>query len=174
MHGLPGRGYGHSSGSTAATTWPDPWPGTNTRVISPWAASLSSSCQTCASEASSPSRLNRSYMVVLFTSLSGFGHSSQIAAMTLSRSPGRAMTSLLSSKYPTPPRPLYGLLSPSRSGVGLCLLRLLVDRLRRFSRLSEGLQLRLKSRRPLLCHLTACTFGAEFFPDLSQLAHKRP
>src|SRR5918994_801271 len=86
----------------------------------------------------------------------------------------RILRAHLRAEPPPPPGPLYALLGPWGIGVGLCLcpLRLLLDCLRRFSRLSEGLQLRLKSRRPLLCHLTACTFGAEFFPDLSQLAHK--
>src|SRR5215208_7106716 len=67
-------------------------------------------------------------MVVLFTSLSEFGHSAQIAAMTLSRSPG--MASLLSSKHPTPPRPLCALLRLYCSGVGLVAPTLLLESLR--------------------------------------------
>src|SRR5829696_9179475 len=41
----------------------------------------------------------------------------------------------LAAEHPTPPRPPYGLLSPCCSRAGLCPLRLLLDRLRRFSRL---------------------------------------
>src|SRR5215218_9926893 len=45
-------------------------------------------------------------MVLLFTPFSGCGHaSSQIAAMTLSRSP--SMVSFLSSEHPMPPGPQH-------------------------------------------------------------------
>src|SRR5215208_7662610 len=101
---------------------------------------------------------------------------------------------LLSSEYPPPQRParrpVYALLSPSSSGARLCLLRLLLDRLRRFSRLSEGEQFStevvalpfglfapaLLFRHSLaqrgLRHLTADPLGAELLLDFSQLAHK--
>src|SRR5215217_3674314 len=80
------------------------------------------------------------------------------------------------TEHPTPPGPLYVLLSLSRSGVRLlvCLIGLLLDRLRRFSGLSEGLQLRLEGRGPLLCHLPADPFGSELLTNLSQFAHKWP
>src|SRR5215216_2405425 len=42
---------------------------------------------------------------------------------------------MLSPDNPTPPRPLYALLSPWGIGVGLPPILLLIDRLRRFSRL---------------------------------------
>src|SRR5215211_3556276 len=96
---------------------------------------------------------------------------------------------LLSSEHSPPPRAaLCALLSPSSSGARVCLLRLLLDRLRRFSRLSEGEQFStgvvalpfglfapaLLFSHPLaqrgLRHFAAGTFGAELFPDLSQLA----
>src|SRR5918994_2938065 len=48
---------------------------------------------------------------------------------------------LLSSEHPPPPRPLYALLSPTRSGPGLCPLRRLLDCLWGFSRLSKGVDL---------------------------------
>src|SRR5215217_8933265 len=98
---------------------------------------------------------------------------------------------LLSSEHSPPPRAaLCALLSPSSSGARLCLLRLLVDRLRRFSRLSEGEQFStevvalpfglfapaLLFRHSLaqrgLRHLTADPLGAELLLDFSQLAHK--
>src|SRR5215218_539615 len=126
-------------------------------------------------------------MVVLFTSLSGCGHSSsQIAAMTLSRSP--SMASLLSSKHPTPQAPPYALLSLFRTRAGPCPLRPLLDRLRRFSRLSESVQFSAEvvalpfglfapptllvhplSQRTLR-HFAAGHFGAELIQDLSQRA----
>jgi hypothetical protein len=96
---------------------------------------------------------------------------------------------LLSSEHSPPPRAaLCALLSPSSSGARLCLLRLLVDRLRRFSRLSEGEQFStevvalpfglfaspLLLSHPLvqrtLRHFAAGTFGVELFAELSQLA----
>src|SRR5215213_5063218 len=94
---------------------------------------------------------------------------------------------LLSTEHPTPPGPLCALLSPSRSGPGLCPLRHLLDRLRGFWDLSETVQLLAQLvalplglfaspallGHPLvqrgLRHLTAGTFGAELFLDLSQL-----
>src|SRR5215212_1729591 len=79
------------------------------------------------------------------------------------------------TEHPTPPRPLYVFLSLSRSGVRLlCLIGLLLDRLRRFSGLSEGLQLCLEGRGPLLCHLPADPFGSELLTNLPQFAHKWP
>src|SRR5215208_3368425 len=94
-----------------------------------------------------------------------------------------------SSEHSPPPRSLYGLLRLYRSRVGLlCPLRLPLDRLRRFSRLSEGVQFfaelvalpfglfapTLLFRHPLtqrrLGHFAAGLFGGELFPDLSQIA----
>ena len=67
------------------------------------------------------------------------------------------------------------LLSLSRSSARLLSpLRLLLGDLSRFSRLPEGLQLRLKRCSPLLCHLPAGTFGSELLTNLSQFAHKWP
>src|SRR5918998_4521073 len=53
----------------------------------------------------------------------------------------RVLRAHLRTENPTPPRPLYALLSPSGSGAGLCPIRLLLDRLRRFSLVSEGVEL---------------------------------
>lgn len=94
-----------------------------------------------------------------------------------SRVPGyvlRVLRPHLRTEDPAPPGPLYALLSLSRSGVKLCPLRLLLGGLRRFLRLFEGFQLRLKRCSPLLCHLPTGTFGSELLPNLSQLAHKWP
>src|SRR5829696_6729018 len=96
-----------------------------------------------------------------------------------------------SSEHPTQPRAaLCALLSSCHGRLGLCPLRLLLDRLRRFSRLSEGEQFStevvalpfglfapaLLFRHSLaqrgLRHLTADPLGAELLPDFSQLAHK--
>jgi|SRR5215203_5349066 len=96
---------------------------------------------------------------------------------------------LLSSEHPTPPRPaLYGLRSAWSSRVGLCPLRHLLDRLGRFSRLSEGVQFSTEVvalpfgpfapptllihslAQRTLRHFAAGTFGVELFAELSQLA----
>src|SRR5918994_2596059 len=106
-----------------------------------------------------------------------------LACASTSQEPSRS-----SSEHPPPPRPLYALLRLYRSRPGLCPIRLLLDRLRRFSRLSEGVQFlaelvtlpfglfapALLFRHPLmqrgLRHFAAATFGAELFAELSQLA----
>src|SRR5829696_10467560 len=96
---------------------------------------------------------------------------------------------LLSSEHPTPPRPaLYGLRSAWSSRVGLCPLRHLLDRLGRFSRLSESVQFSAEVvalpfglfappallihpfAQRTLCHFAAGTFSVEFFAEFSQLA----
>src|SRR5829696_4895620 len=97
---------------------------------------------------------------------------------------------LLSSEHSPPPWALYALLSPSSSGARLCLLRLLLDRLRRFSRLSEGEQFSTEvvalpfgrfASPALLIHplaqrtlspFAAGTFGVELFAELSQLGSR--
>src|SRR5215203_2098179 len=95
---------------------------------------------------------------------------------------------LLSSEYSPPPGALYGLLGAWGIGVGLTPTLLLINRLGGFSRLSGGEQFStevvalpfglfapaLLFSHPLaqrgLRHFAAGTFGAELFPDLSQLA----
>src|SRR5215207_5811627 len=97
-----------------------------------------------------------------------------------------------SSQHPTPPRAaLYGLRSAWGIGVRLCPLRLLLNRLGRFSRSSGSVQFLaelvalafgrfappLLLRHPLaqrrLRHFAAGTFGVELFAELSQLAGRR-
>src|SRR5918994_7584317 len=68
------------------------------------------------------------------------------ACSSTSQGPSRS-----SSEHSPPPRSLYGLLRLYRSGAGLCPLRLLLDRLRRFSRLSKSEQ--------LPAQIVALTFG---------------
>src|SRR5215211_401645 len=88
-----------------------------------------------------------------------------------------------SSEHSPPPRPLYGLLRLYRSRPGLCPLRLLLERLRRFSRLSACEQFSAEVialpfglfAPPLLlghpfaqrglCHFAADTFGVELILD---------
>src|SRR5215208_824486 len=102
------------------------------------------------------------------------------ACASTSQGPSRS-----SSEHSPPPRPLYALRRLYRSRTGLCPLRLLLCRLRRFSRLPAGEQFStevialpfgllaptLLFRHPLvqrrLRHFAAGLFGAEFFPDLS-------
>src|SRR5215204_2398517 len=92
------------------------------------------------------------------------------------------------SEHPPPPGPLYALLSLYPIGPGLCPLRLLSDRLRRFSRLSESVQFSAEVvalpfglfappallihpfAQRTLCHFAAGTFSVEFFAEFSQLA----
>src|SRR5918994_3471780 len=57
------------------------------------------------------------------------------ACASTSQGPSRS-----SSEHSPPPRPLYALLRLYRNGLGLCPLRLLLNRLRRFSRLPAGEQ----------------------------------
>src|SRR5215218_52180 len=109
---------------------------------------------------------------------SALRNSSAIAVIrsfaALNSSSRSIVTSLSAAEHPMPPGPpLCALLSPSRSGVGLlCPIGFLLDRLRRFSGFSEGIQLRLEGRRPLLGYLPAGSFGSEFLTNLSQFAHK--
>jgi len=63
-----------------------------------------------------------------------------------------------------PPRALYALLSPSRSGPGLTLIRRLLDRLRGFSRLSESVE--------LLAQIVTRTLG--LFSKAALLSHLLP
>jgi hypothetical protein len=65
----------------------------------------------------------------------------------------------LPSEHPPPPGPLYALLRPSCSGVGLIPTLLFFARLGRFSRLSEGVQ--------FLAELVALPFGLFAPPTLS-------
>src|SRR5918995_6892974 len=70
----------------------------------------------------------------------------------------RVLRAHLRTENPTPPRPLYALLSPSGSGAGLYALRLLIGSLGRFSRLSEGLQFLAQVFTLLLCLFTPAAF----------------
>src|SRR5215204_6345107 len=92
-----------------------------------------------------------------------------------------------SSEHSPPPRPLYALLRLYRSRTGLCPLRLLLCRLRRFSRLPAGEQFStevialpfglfaptLLFRHPLvqrgLRPFAAGSLGPELFPGLLQV-----
>src|SRR5215204_77309 len=89
---------------------------------------------------------------------------------------------------PPPPGPLCGLLSTWGIGPWLCPLRLLLDRLGRFSRLSESVQFSAEVvalpfglfappallihpfAQRTLRHFAAGTFGVELFAEFSQLA----
>src|SRR5215208_5515406 len=109
----------------------------------------------------------RRYLVAVVRTNVGEGRITDLRLMRLLRSSA--------TEHPPPPGSLFTLLSLSCSGVGLlCPLRLPLNCLRRFSYLSEGLQLRLEGRDLLLCYLPTDPFGSEFLTDLSQFAHKWP
>src|SRR5215212_8090919 len=94
---------------------------------------------------------------------------------------------LLSTEHPTPPRPLYALLSTWGIGAGLAPTLLLLGRLRGLWGLSESVQFfaelvalpfGLFASAPLLvhplsqrglCHFAAGPFGIELFAELSEL-----
>src|SRR5215212_8050690 len=110
-----------------------------------------------------------------------------LACASTSQEPSRS-----SSEHSPPPRPLYALLSPSRSGVGLTPPTLLPCPFRHggFSRLSGGVQFStqvvalpfgLFAATLLFCHplaqrtlrpFAAGAFGVELFAEFSQLADR--
>src|ERR687898_1582517 len=90
------------------------------------------------------------------------------ACASTSQEPSRS-----SSEHSPPPRPLYALLRLYRSRVGLAPTLLLLDRLRRFSRLCEGQQLSAQLFTLLLRRFSSAAFPFKLSHHLASFILER-